>query len=75
MDEKLIPLTRSDDDLRLWEDRYHPPSQMRVRVAVDYGKVTRVLPFRCRHDGKSWRNAETGEVLAVSVARWEDTRK
>jgi hypothetical protein len=30
------------------------------------------IPFPCRHDGSTWRNAGSGEELAVSVIGWRN---
>jgi hypothetical protein len=42
------------------------------RLLCEDDRSSYELPFACRHDGKVWLNATTGEQLTATVVGWRE---
>lgn len=54
----------------VWVTEGAPKPEARVTVMVRDGRGGYVVPFLCRFTDGRWRNAMTGDLLAVSVVGW-----
>lgn len=49
-----------------------PPADLEVEVLCRDHVGTYVLPFPCRYENDSWRNAQTDEPIEVQIVGWRE---